>query len=61
MLIFMVKSVFPQNQCIIIKGGMLARGRKGGQCSTAREEKRGDKGRGGRVNKNPTRLKELTL
>lgn len=52
MLIFMVKSGFPPNQCIRTKGGMLERGR---------EEERGDKGQGGRVNKNSTRLKELTL
>lgn len=60
MLIFMVKSGFSPNQCIITKGGMLSRGREGGQWSTVREEKRGDKGQRGRVNRNSTRLKELT-
>lgn len=60
MLIFMVKSGFPQNQCIRTKGGMLESGRKGGQGSTARAEERGDKGQGGRGSKKSTRLKELT-
>lgn len=59
MLIFMVKSGFPQNQCTRTKGGMLESGRKGGQCSAAREEERGDEGQEGGSAKIPQGCKNL--